>query len=60
MKEILNYENGKYTVETDGVRIYAYRYNDSWQDFTGNRLIAHMLNEIQDLREEVRLIKMGE
>ena len=60
MKEILNYENGKYIVKSDGLRIQAYRYGELWQDFTGSHLIAHMLNEIQELREEIRLIKIGE
>jgi hypothetical protein len=46
-----DFGDGKYTVvfEPDG-RLYALRNGEPWQDFSGNKLLYCMLQEIDDLK----------
>lgn len=59
-KETLVFENGKYTLTYDRGVMKALRYGEQWRDLTGDNLVAAMFNEIQELREEMRLLKIGE
>lgn len=48
--------NGKYTVVQDNTgRVIALRYNEPWRDCSGNKLILALAQEVEFLREKIKL-----
>jgi hypothetical protein len=49
----IEFEEGKYTVlHEDGLNARALRYGEAWRDFTGDKLMSHMVLEITGLRAQ--------
>lgn len=54
IEEHFEFEGGKYTVvRKEGGSLRALRHGDPWRDLTGDKLVASMLYEIEDLRIKV-------
>lgn len=51
-------DGGKYTVLSDGKgRLFAERYDEPWQDLTGNNLVYWLAVELLEAREELAKLK---
>lgn len=50
MKQEISVNDGKYTVVLDGGKLSALRYNEHWQDLTGDNLIYWLSIELQEAR----------
>lgn len=53
--EIL-FDDGKYKVIKTNKKTEVLRYNEDWRDITGDKFVASLLHEIQELREKIEIL----
>lgn len=49
---VIDLENGKYTVQEDNGKITVLRHGEVWRDETGDSLILALIQRIQTLEEK--------
>lgn len=58
MKHEIHLEDGKYTVvlkQDEDFQFYAQRYNETWRDLAGDKLILAMFNAIVTMEKELSI-----
>lgn len=60
MQTRIELQNGKYTlIHDDGANLRALRYQDPWREMPGDGFVLALAQEIESLREQVKLLEAG-